>query len=149
MLVLLVLFVPVVYGGEAGIDPQPVGVVRLPAVLHLHDEALAVLVRAVEVVTDESVLFADAEHLRGEVGDVGDDAGVLGDEGVEEVHQDVLVALGGEQALEPEVGERVHDRQVVLFDVGFCFLQAREFSNVPFGVFVLFLRFGALILLSF
>ena len=61
--ILLVFLVPVMHSGEAGVDPQPVGIVRLPAVLHLHDEALPVLVCAVEVVTDESVLFADADFL--------------------------------------------------------------------------------------
>ena len=104
MLVVLVFFVPVMHGGEAGIDSQPVGIVRLLAVLHFHDETFAVLVLAVEVVADVLVLFPDAEHFGGQVGNVGDDAGVFGYEHVKEVHQDVFVALGGQQPLEPVVG---------------------------------------------
>ena len=93
MLVVLVFLIPILHGGETGIDPQPVNIVLLLPVLHLHDESFAVLVFAVEVVTDKLVLFPYAEHFRRQVGNIGDDSCVIGDEYVQKVHQYVLVAL--------------------------------------------------------
>ena len=46
-------------GSPPRVDNRTVGEMLLPAVLHLHNETVAVLVLAVQVETDEFVLLAD------------------------------------------------------------------------------------------
>lgn len=126
MLVMPVFFVPVLHGGKTSIYTQPVNIMLLLAVLHLYDEATAILIFTVKVEPHVLILFTDAKQLGRQVCDVGDDASVLGNEGIEKVDEDVLVSLGGKQPFEPEVGERINDLQVVLLDVFFGLFQAWE-----------------------
>ena len=69
----------------------------------------AVLDLAVDVETDLLLRPSDADVLGGEVCQVGDHADGVGEEGVEETDEDVLVGLAGEQAFEPEVCQRVDE----------------------------------------
>ena len=112
-------------GSSPRIDNRTVSKMLLPAILHLHDELVTVLVLAVQVETDKFILFADPEQLCGEVSDISDHARIFGDEGVEQVNEDVLVPFGGQQPLEPEVGERVDNLESVFPDVGLRLLYAR------------------------
>ena len=56
----------------------------------------AFLVFAIDVENHPFVLRPLAELLGGQEGDVGDDADFIGNAGIEEVDEDVLVVFGGE-----------------------------------------------------
>ena len=92
--------VGLVEDGKGGVRKGPVHELAVRAFLHLDDEALAVGALAIDVEDGEGV-GVDAVLLV-EEGDLGD--GLAGDDGVEELDEQGLVAVCGEEFLETEIG---------------------------------------------
>ena len=98
----------------AHVRDDSVGEEGLSSPLHLDDESVAVLVFAIDVENHPLVFRPLAEHLCLQEGDVGDDADFIGNAGIEEVNEDVLVVFGGGDPLEAEIGQRIEKYHVFL-----------------------------------
>lgn len=94
--------------GSGDVGYYTVGEVVLLAPLHLDDEAVAFIVGAIDVIHKMFFRRHAAEKFRIEVADGLDVSHLVGEDTVEETDEHVLVLFRAEDALEPEVAQRVN-----------------------------------------
>ena len=127
--------------GPARIGSDAVGVVCLSSTLHFNNDVIVACSLTIEVEPDSFFVRGDPNLASWEEGDINDDPCIVGDKGVEEAYQDVLVTLCGHQSLEAKIRKWIDDGDFPLGNKFFCYLDGylrRSGYNLVIRCFFLF-----------
>ena len=104
----------------------------LRGALHLHDDVVVLLGAAEDVENESLFVLHHSQLLRRQVGDIGDCASVLLEEGVKESDEVFLVLFSAEDSLETEVGQQM---DVLAFNSTEkrCFLSFKNMARQAVG----------------